>query len=68
MCWITNQTGYTWNLTEIAEVCGVSRQAIRQMFNQARRRLWRNLHREHDLIADLNEAHGMDRSNRLFLP
>lgn len=65
---ITAKTGYAWNFTEMAEVCGVSKQAIRQQFHRAKKRIWQVLHRDPALIADLNESRGLDRTNRYFLP
>jgi len=68
LCWITNETGYQWTFREIAAICGVSPQAIRWIFINAKRRVWRLLHTDHGLIEDLNESRGMDGSNRYFLP
>ncbi len=68
MCWITSQTGYAWTLDEIADVCGVSRQAIRFVWIEAKKQYWRHAHRDTELIKDLNESRGLDGSNRYFLP
>jgi hypothetical protein len=68
MCWITNVTGYEWTLDEIADVCGITRQAVRNEEGKARRRMWRLLHRDRQLIKELNESRGLDGANRYFLP
>jgi hypothetical protein len=68
MCWITNVTGYEWTLDEIADVCGITRQAVRIQEGKAKRRIWRTIHRDQKLIRELNESRGLDGANRYFLP
>lgn len=64
---ITNATGYEWSFKEIADVCGVSTQAITWTFRKARRRLWRMLDNDPELRAQLHEPGALARSHRLFL-
>lgn len=65
---ISYRTGYQWSFAEMAEVCGVTKAAIRYNVVTGLRRMWRLLHHDKQLIADLNESRGLDRNNRFFLP
>lgn len=68
LCVISHKTGYQFSFTEIGDITGMTKQAIRQAEERGRLKLWRRLNMDKKFVAEINEHLGHDRTNNFILP